>query len=485
MSRRSASGTVIAVDIGASSGRVVIGRVGRRDLSLEEVHRFPNEPVALPDGLHWDALALYREVLAGLRLAARKEPDVQSVAIDSWAIDYGLLGDGGRLMGNPFAYRDPRAQRGVDVVHAAVLPEVLYARTGIAFLPFNTIYQLAASLGTAELESAKTMLLMPDLLGYWLTGVAIGEMTNASTTGMFDVQRATWATDLVEAVGLPASILPVLRPPGERLGAFRPEVLDVTGLGAASGVNLVGSHDTASAVVGVPAEDDRFAYISCGTWALVGVELDAPVLSEASRAANFTNERGVDGRIRFLRNVTGLWLLQESLRTWEREGTPEDLDGIVAAAASLAAGGPVIDPNDPAFLPPGDMPTRIAEACRLAGQAAPTSRPSLVRCILDSLAEAFARTLDEITRVSRREIRVVHLVGGGSRNELLCQLTADASGLPVVAGPVEATAIGNVLVQARTAGWLDGGLEELRYLVRRSDRLRRYEPRLQSAPVRR
>ena len=331
MSRGPASGTVVAVDIGASSGRVVIGRVGRRHLSLEEVHRFPNEPVALPDGLHWDALALYREVLAGLRSAARAAPDVHSVAVDTWAIDFGLLGDDGRLIGNPYAYRDPRAQRGVDVVHAAVAPEVLYARTGIAFLPFNTIYQLAASLGTAELEAAGTMLLMPDLLGYWLTGVAVGEMTNASTTGLFDVQRGTWAIDLAEAAGLPASILPDLRGPGERLGAFRPEVLTGIGLGSATEVTLVGSHDTASAVVGVPAEGDRFAYISCGTWALVGVELDAPNLGEASRRANFTNERGVDGRTRFLRNVTGLWLLQESLRTWEEDGTPEDLDSILAA----------------------------------------------------------------------------------------------------------------------------------------------------------
>jgi rhamnulokinase len=460
-----------------------VGRVGRRHLSLEEVHRFPNEPVALPDGLHWDALGLYREVLVGLRLAARSEPDVRSVAVDTWAIDFGLLGDDGGLIANPYAYRDPRAQRGVDVVHAALPPEVLYARTGLAFLPFKTMYQLAASLGTVELENAKSLLLMPDLLGYWLTGVGVGEMTNASTTGLFDVLWATWATDLAEAVGLPASILPELRPPGERLGAFRREVIASTGLGSAAEVTLVGSHDTASAIVGVPAEDDRFAYISCGTWALVGVELEAPVLSEASRSANFTNERGVDGRIRFLRNVTGLWLLQESLRTWEREGTPEDLDSILAAAASLTAGGPIVDLNDPAFLAPGDMPTRIAEACQRAGVTAPTSRPGLVRCILDSLAATFARTLDEITRIAGREIRVVHLVGGGSRNELLCQLTADASGLAVVAGPVEATAIGNVLVQARTAGWLDGDLDDLRSLVRTSQPLRRYEPRHQSTPV--
>lgn len=478
VARESAAGSVVAVDLGASSGRVVLGRVGSGTLELEEVHRFPNEAVALPDALHWDALGLYREVLAGLARVAHVERDVASVGVDSWAIDYALLDGDGRLLGNPYAYRDPRAARGVEHVHARVAAERLYERTGVQFLPFNTIYQLAASLGTAELDAAATLVLMPDLIGYWLSGVRLAEATNASTTGLFDVSTRGWATDLVEAVGLPSRILPGLRVPGDRLGGLRPAVREATGLPATTELTLVGSHDTASAVVGVPAEDDRFAYISCGTWALVGVELDGPILTDESRAANFTNEGGVDGRIRFLRNVTGLWLLQESIRAWERAGSTEDRDALVGAAAALPAGGSIIDPDDPLFLAPGDMPARIAEACRAGGQPVPSSRPAVVRCILDSLALAFARTLRDAVRLSDRDVRVVHLVGGGSRNELLCQLTADACGLPVVAGPVEATAIGNVLVQARAHGFVGGDLGALRALVRTTRPLGRFEPRL-------
>jgi rhamnulokinase len=470
--------SVVAVDLGASSGRVVLGRVGPRTLRLEELHRFPNEPVALPDALHWDALGLYREVLEGLRLAARAEPDLRSIGVDSWAIDYGLLDADGRLLGNPYAYRDPRVSRGVEHVHARVPAGRLYERTGIQFLPFNTIYQLAASLGTPELDGAATMLLMPDLIGYWLTGVRVAEATNASTTGLFDVATRSWAGDLARAVGLPPGILPELRAPGDRLGELRAEVQEAIGLPPSTALTLVGSHDTASAVVGVPADDERFVYISCGTWALVGVELEAPILTAESWSANFTNEGGVDGRIRFLRNVTGLWLLQESLRAWERAGSVEDLDVLLDAAADLPPGGPAIDPDDPAFLPPGDMPARIADVCKASDQPVPASRPALVRCILDSLALAFARTVRDATRLSGRDARVVHLVGGGSRNELLCQLTADACELPVVAGPIEATAIGNLLVQGRSHGFVAGDLEGLRALVRETHALRRFEPRV-------
>jgi rhamnulokinase len=477
MSQEATNGSVVAVDIGASSGRVFLGRVGRGSLALSEIHRFPNDPVGLPDGLHWDSLALYRETLAGLASAAREEPGLRSVAVDSWAIDYGLLDAQGRLLGNPYAYRDSRVASGVEHVHARVSPQRLYARTGLQFLPFTTIYQLAASLGTPELDAAAAMLLIPDLIGYWLSGVRVAELTNASTTGLFDVESRGWATDVIEEIGIPSRILPDLRAPGALLGSLRPEVREATGLPASAELTLVGSHDTASAVVGVPAEDDRFAYISCGTWALVGVELEAPILTEESRAANFTNEGGVDGRIRYLRNVTGLWLLQESFRAWKLAGAPEDLAPMLAAAAELPAGGPVIDPDDPVFLPPGDMPSRIAGACRASDQPVPGSRPAVVRCILDSLAVAFGRAVRDAVRLTGREVRIVHLVGGGSRNELLCQLTADACELPVVAGPVEATAIGNVLVQARAHGLVDGDLEALRALVRATHPLQRFEPR--------
>jgi rhamnulokinase len=470
-------GAVAAIDLGASSGRVVIGRVGSGELSLEEVHRFPNQPVDLPDGLHWDALNLYREVLTGLERAARLEPELRSVAVDAWAIDYGLLDEDGRLLGNPYAYRDSRTARGVERIHARIAPERLYARTGLQFLPFNTIYQLGASLGTAELDSAATMLLIPDLIGYWLSGVPVAEATNASTTGLLDVATRQWATDLMNDAGLPDRILPDLRKAGEPVGRLPRAVREATGLAEPTELTLVGSHDTASAVVAVPAEGDAFAYISCGTWGLVGVELDAPIVTPEGMAANFTNEGGVDGRIRFLRNVAGLWLLQESMRTWERGGIDDGLGDLLMAAADLPTGGPVVDPNDPSYLPPGDMPARIAEACRASGQAAPDSRPATVRCILDSLAVAFAQAVDDATRLSGRSVEVIHLVGGGARNELLCQLTADAAERPVVAGPAEATAVGNVLVQARAHGLVAGDLTVLRALVRASLPLRRFEPR--------
>ena len=469
-------GPLAAVDLGASSGRVMVGLVGPARLELHDVHRFPNDPVRLPDGLHWDALRIYHEVLEGLRRVGRAEPGLVGVGIDSWGVDYGLLDEGGRLLGNPHHYRDSRTTTGVEAVHAVVPRERLYARNGLQFMPFNTLYQLAASRGTAELEVAATMLPMPDLIAYWLTGVIGAEETIASTTGLLDARERTWDLHLLDLLDLPRSILPPLGRPGDLVGGLRGAVLEETGLAATVRLTLVGSHDTASAVVGVPAQGPDFAYISSGTWSLVGVELDAPVLTEESRLANFTNERGVDDRVRYHRNVMGLWLLQESRRAWERAGTPEDLNELLDAAARLPYGGPVIDPNDSVFLPPGDMPARVADACRRTDQPVPASRPALTRCILDSLALAYAQALDDARRLSALEIRVVHIVGGGSQNALLCQLTADACGLPVVAGPVEATALGSVLVQARAHGQLAGDLESLRALVRATQPLRRFEP---------
>ncbi len=478
------AGAVVAVDLGASSGRVVLGRVGPGVLELTEVHRFANDPVRLPDGLHWDAEGLHRAILEGLRLAAGQAPDIFGVGIDTWGVDYGLVDADGRLVGPPFHYRDERTARGMAAVHAAIPPEALYARTGLQVMPFNTIYQLAAARGTPELEAAATMLLMPDLFGSWLSGVRVTETTNASTTGLFDLTRGEWMPDLAAELGIPPRILAPLRTPGERLGPLLPEVRTATGLGPAVELTLVGSHDTASAVVAVPIEAGDAAWISCGTWGLVGIELDAPVRSEASREANFTNEGGVDSRVRYLRNVTGLWLLQESIRTWEQDGSIVDLEPLLAEAATLPAGGPRIDPNDPAFYPPGDMPTRIITASNRLDGREPAGRPAVVRCILDSLAAAFADSVAKAARLTGRRVGVVHVVGGGSRNALLCQLIADASGLPVVAGPVEATAIGNILVQARAHGLLDGDLGALRALVRATQPLRRYEPRRRPiAPV--
>jgi rhamnulokinase len=464
-----------AVDLGASSGRVMLGRVGPDTLELTQVSRFRNGAVRLPDGLYWDILGLYTDVLDGLRTAARQAENLAGVAIDSWAVDYGLLDShGGALLANPRHYRDARTEAVIDDVHRKIDTAQLYATAGLQFLPFNTLYQLAAE---PTLEDRRA-LLIPDLLGYWLTGKQVAEETNASTTGLLDARTGGWSRPLIEALGLPEGLLPDIVPAGQVLAPLAGPVQADLGIEHDLLVTTVGSHDTASAVVGVPASTSRFGYISCGTWGLVGVELDAPVLTEDSRRANFTNERGVDGTIRYLRNVMGLWLLSESLRSWSLRGLDVDLSEVVDAAAGLPADGPRIDPHDPVFLPPGDMPERILRACRDAGHPIAEPRPEVVvRCILDSLAMAFAEVIEQAEQLSGHPVEAVHLVGGGAQNALLCQLTADAAGRPVIAGPVEATALGNLLVQARTHGVVSGDLAALRYLVRTASRLHRYQPR--------
>ena len=470
--------TVAAVDLGASSGRVMTGQAGPGRLELREVHRFPNRPVAAAGTLYWDILRLYADLLDGLAAAARTGK-LASVGIDSWGVDYGLLGAGGALLGNPVHYRDARTNGVLDHVLAAVPAAELYDVTGVQLLQINTACQLVAASRAGQLDGAETLLLIPDLLAYWLTGEAGAELTNASTTQLYDPRAGTWAWDVIERLGLPRGLFPPLRQPGTVTGLLRPELAAEPGLAGLAGrlpVIAVGSHDTASAVAAVPAAGRDFAYISCGTWSLVGVELDRPVLTEASRAANFANETGVDGTIRYLRNVMGLWLLQESLRTWSGAGVSADLGALLAAAAREDPLGVVIDPDDPAFLPPGDMPARIAEAARRSGQRPPDGPAATVRCILDSLALAYRRAIAQVQELSGVSAAVVHVVGGGARNDLLLQLTADACGLPVVAGPVEAAALGNVLVQARALGAGPADLAGMRALLRATQPLRRFEP---------
>lgn len=458
-----------AVDLGATSGRVVLGRVGPRTLALEEVHRFPNSALDLVDGLHWDITGLYREVLTGLERLPR---GVATLGVDSWAVDYGLLDAGGALLGPPFSYRDDRRPAGVEAVHKTLDPERLYALNGLQHLPFTTLYQLAAARGTAAMDAARTLLLVPDLLGYWLTGEVGAEVTNASTTGLLDVRRHTWSKALCEAAGVPRRLLPQLRRPGDVLGPVRGPVRDETRFDG--DVLAVGSHDTASAVVAVPMADEHAVYVSLGTWGLVGVELERPVLTEAVRAANFTNELGVDGRVRFLRNVAGLFLMSEVLHHWRFTAT--DRDRLLETAATLSRG-PVFDVDDPRLASPGRMVSKIQDVIQDGGWPPPRRKAALVRAVLDSLAVKLAGTVHDAARLSGREVHVVHVVGGGAQNALLCQLLADECGLPVVAGPVEATALGNVLVQARAHGTLRGDLEVLRALVRASQALRRYVPR--------
>ncbi len=381
----------------------------------------------------------------------------------------------GRLLGNPFHYRDARTQRGVEVVHERMPHAELYARNGLQFLPFNTLYQLAAE-PPELLAFADTALLIPDLIGFWLTGRARAEQTNASTTGLLRAGGG-WDDELIAASGLPRGILPPLIAPGERLGALLAAVAASIGAGTDVAVTAVGSHDTASAVVAVPMRADAAAYISCGTWGLVGVEVERPVLTAEALAANFTNEGGVDGRVRLLHNVMGLWVLSEAVRTWERAGHPIDLPTLLDSAEEVTAPVPVFDVNDARFLPPGDMPGRIDAWCAEHGIAPPRTRAEYARSIVESLAQAFADAAHEAGRIGGVDVRTIHIVGGGSLNELLCQRTADRSGLPVLAGPVEATALGNVLIQARALGAVSGSLESLRDLVARTHAPRRFEPR--------
>ncbi len=418
--------------------------------------------------------------MAGLATAHRRSGGLTSLGFDSWAVDYGLLHQG-QLLGVPHHYRDERGARGVSVVHEVLGHDELFARNGLQLLPFTTVYQLAADPLVAR---ADWMLLVPDLLTFWATGVVQAERTNASTTGLLDVRTGEWDLDLLARLWIRSTIFADLVDPGTVVGPVAADRLGSAAAAAAADVSLelsgvpvvtVGSHDTASALVGAPLTSDA-AFVSCGTWGLVGVELDSPVLSDDARVANFTNERGVDGTIRFLTNVMGLWLLSETLQTWAREGEPVDRSEVLAAAGALPPCAATFDVQAPAFLPPGDMPSRIAQWYAAAGLAPPESRAALVRAILDSVAQGFADAVHDAVRLAARPVRVINLVGGGALNPLLCQSLADRAGLPVVAGPVEATSIGNVLVQARATGLVAGGLDDLRDLVRRTQATRTFLP---------
>ncbi len=470
------AGWVVAVDLGATSGRVMLGQIGPDTLSVAAVHRFPNDSVRTADGLHWNILELYRQILIGLRQAIEQRPEITSIGVDSWAVDYGLF-RGSRMIGGPVHYRDERTARGVELVERVVDQEQLYAAGGLQFLPFNTLYQLAVDSADGLLDGSTVMLMLPDLFAFWLTGEKCVERTNASTTGLLDVVSGAWNLPLIDKLALPRSLFPAVIDPGRTIGQLTAAVAADLGADESIEVVAVGSHDTASAVVAVPMITRDAAYISSGTWSLVGVELDAPVLTDASREANFTNEGGVDGRVRYLRNVMGMWLLSESVRAWEREGAAIELSQLIDEAAALDHPVPIFDANHPSLLPGGDMPSRIAALCVDQEAPVPSTPAEFARSIIESLAAAYASTLDEAEQLSGVKINTVHIVGGGSQNALLCQLAADRTGRTVLAGPVEATAIGNVLVQGRAGGFISGSLEDLRELVARTFPPVRYEPR--------
>jgi rhamnulokinase len=460
-----------AIDLGAESGRVVLGRLSGERVALEVVHRFANRPVRLPDGLRWNLLALFADALDGLRRAAGGA--LRGVGVDAWGVDYALLDDRQRVLGLPFHYRDGRTDGMVARAHARVSREELYAVTGIQTMPINTVFQLLADEGGAALAAAEHIALVPDLFALWLTGELRNEATAASTTGLLDARTGGWARELVARLGLPAApFAGATTEPGTTIGP----VLDHHSEAAGAPVYAVAGHDTASAFAAVPLRGERAAVLSSGTWSLLGLELPEPVLDERARAYNLTNERGVEGTIRLLRNVMGLWLVQECRRRWEAEGGPSDYDEIHRLATQARADVALFDPDDDRFLAPGDMPARIVAACRESGGQEPPSSPGeIVRSALVSLACKYRLVLERLERVTGREVDVVHVIGGGAQARLLCRLTADVLGRRVLAGPVEATALGNVLMQARAAGELRS-LDDVRAAAAGSTDPTEYEP---------
>jgi rhamnulokinase len=475
----------LALDLGAESGRAILGSLAEGKLVLEELHRFPNQPVRLPDGLYWDAFRLFHEIREGLRVAGRgRGLKLSGIGVDTWGVDFGLLDTRGELLANPRHYRDARNNGMMERTFQTVPRAEVFAHTGLQFMQFNSLFQLNAikQSGSPALGAANCLLFMPDLLSYWLSGVQKNELTISSTSQFWNPAEARWSTELFDALGLPQALLGDVVKPGTKLGGLLDEIRETAGLDETP-VFATAGHDTASAVAAVPAAgpfsgDESWCYISSGTWSLMGVELDAPVINARTLELNYTNEVGVDGKIRFLKNIAGLWLVQECRRAWALEGQEYNYTELTAMAAKAEPFAAVIDPD--AFLEPGSMPERIAAFCARTGQAAPRSHGSFVRTCLESLALRYRQVLESLDEVTGRRIGTIHIVGGGSKNRLLNQFVAEATGRPVVAGPGEATAIGNLLVQAIGAGEIDG-LAGLRTVVRNSFELERFEP-LSGAP---
>jgi rhamnulokinase len=458
----------LAFDLGAESGRAMLGTLEDGRLRLEELHRFLNQPVRLPDGLYWDTFRLFHEIREGLRIAGReRQLTLNGIAVDTWGVDYGLLDGNGELCQTPRHYRDPRNNAAYEAALAAAGRENIFNHTGLQFMPLNSLYQLYAAklAGTPGLDVAKRLLFMPDLLSYWLCGVQKNELTLASTSQFYNPAKKRWSTELFETLGLPSVILGDIVLPGTKLGGLLDEIRDTCALGATP-VFATAGHDTASAVAAVPATGERtWCYISSGTWSLMGVEIDEPVVTPKALELTLTNEVGVEGKVRLLKNIAGLWLVQECRRAWILEGkeyTYAELTEMAAGADPFLA---VIDPDQ--FLDPGHMPERIAAYCRRTGQPVPERPGQFVRVCLESLALRYRQVLESLEALVGFDIEVIHIVGGGSRNGLLNRFVAEATARTVVAGPSEATAAGNILVQAMGAGEISG-LSQIRQVVRDS-----------------
>ena len=466
----------LAFDLGAESGRAILGTLESGRLALEELHRFPNTPVRIFSSLYWDTLRLWHEIQQGLRIAGReRQVALDGVGIDTWGVDFALLGADGALVENPRHYRDARNNGMVEEVCKVVPRAEVFAQTGIQFMQINTLYQLYAMrlAGSPALASAHTLLMTPDLFNYWLTGIAKSELTIASTSQFYNPRLKRWATELFDRLDLPKAILPEIVQPGSCFGPVLPQIAEASHLSAVP-VYATGSHDTASAVAAAPAEDNSWCYISSGTWSLMGVELDAPIIDERSLALNLTNEMGACGKTRLLKNIAGLWLLQECRRAWALAGREYSYEELATMATGAPPFSAIIDPD--AFLEPGDMPAKIFAHCRATRQASPESPAAVARTIFESLALRYRQVLESLESLIGRPLNTIHIVGGGSRNSVLNQFVADACGRTVIAGPAEATAMGNVLIQAIGAGEVSG-LPAIREIVRRSTALEVFTPK--------
>jgi rhamnulokinase len=475
----------LALDLGAESGRGLLGRFDGERLALEEVHRFPNGPVRLLDTLHWDVLRLFDEMKVALKKAA-EAGGLEGVGVDTWGVDFGLVGRGDVLLGNPVHYRDARTTGMLEAAFRLISRERIYEITGLQFMPINTAYQLLAMAraGSPILDAAETMLLMPDLFGWLLTGRRAGERTNVSTTQLYDPRRGDWSNEICAGFGIPPKILPSLIDPGTVLGQLRASVAEELGISRALTVIAPATHDTASAVAAVPVTSTSgqsdWCYLSSGTWSLLGVETPRPVINAETLKYNFTNEGGVAGTTRLLKNIMGLWLVQECRRHWARLGKDASYDELIGWSAAAKPFVSLVDPDDPTFLAPGDMPARLAAYCERTGQPVPADEGAFVRCALESLALKYRWTIERLEAIVGTRINTIHVVGGGTRNALLCQFTADATGRPVHAGPIEATAAGNVLLQAIARGRI-GSLADARAIVAKSFPVTIHEPRDPSA----
>jgi rhamnulokinase len=461
----------LAVDLGATSGRVAIGRVNSGSISLDVVHRFLHEVTPQEDGsLLWDWDLILTEVLSGLREAV-KQSDPISLAVDSWAVDYGFISPTHQYLPPVHAYRDPRNEIAYQELTQKIGKERIYSTTGIQFLPFNTIYQLYAARELPEYKKAAKFLMLPDLINFLFTQKLSTEVTNASSTQALNTRTREWDRELIQLAGVREDLFTELHEPGTLIGVVR-------GFDELDGINVVAtaSHDTAAAIAGVPFGNRLTeAYISSGTWSLVGVELDAPVLTPEAFAANVTNELGADGTVRALKNVTGMWLLEECRRSWHEQGRDYEMPELLKAASDAKTFTTLIDPNDPLFAPPGGMPERIHAYCVERGLTPPESDGEYAICILNSLAHTYKKTLAEISAVTGRKIELIHILGGGSQNDLLNQLTADICGITVKTGPVEATLFGNIAVQAISAGVV-ANLTEARALIEKSFTSKVFQP---------